>query len=112
MPGYFAFRDGVDYCGISLPATLESIHSEAALIFCHAQPWVYSLALAARIREGTIYGASDNAAAYPAEKPHDPKDMAATIYHLLGVDPQTTIHDLTGRPHTVILGRPIGGILA
>lgn len=76
-------------------------------------PWVYSLALAgAGIREGTIYGASDNAAAYPAEKPHDPKDMAATIYHLLGVDPQTTIHDLTGRPHSVILGRPISGILA
>ena len=53
-------------------------------------PWVYSLALAgAGVQAGTVYGASDNAAAYPADKPHDPKDMAATIYHLLGVDPQT-----------------------
>ena len=66
-------------------------------------PWVYSLALAgAGIRAGTVYGASDNSAAYPADKPHDPKDMAATIYHLLGVDPQTVIHDATGRPHQLV----------
>ena len=52
-------------------------------------PFVYSLALAgAGIQAGTVYGASDHAAAYPTDKPHDPKDMAATIYHLLGVDPQ------------------------
>lgn len=76
-------------------------------------PWVYSLALAgAGVRAGTVYGASDNAAAYPADKPHDPKDMAATIYHLLGVDPQTVLHDATGRPHHLVIGRPIDGILS
>jgi hypothetical protein len=76
-------------------------------------PWVYSLVLAgAGVRSGTVYGASDSSAAYPTEKPHDPKDMAATIYHLLGVDPQTVIHDATGRPHQLVIGRPIEGILA
>jgi hypothetical protein len=76
-------------------------------------PWVYSLVLAgAGIQAGTIYGASDNAAAYPTESPHDPKDMAATLYHLLGVDPRTILHDATGRPHQLVIGRPIGGILA
>ena len=75
-------------------------------------PWVYSLALAgAGVRAGTVYGASDNSAAYPADKPHDPKDMAATIYHLLGVDPQTMLHDATGRPHHLVIGRPIDGVL-
>jgi hypothetical protein len=76
-------------------------------------PFVYSLALAgAGIKAGTVYGASDNAAAYPTDRPHDPKDMAATIYHLLGVDPATEILDRAGRSYPLIIGRPIEGILA
>ena len=75
-------------------------------------PWVYSIALAgAGIRPGTIYGASDASAAYPTANPHDPRDLAATIYHLLGVPPDTLLHDATGRPHPLIIGRPIAGIL-
>jgi uncharacterized protein (DUF1501 family) len=76
-------------------------------------PFVYSLVLAgAGIRAGTIYGASDNSAAYPTDRPHDPKDIAATVYHLLGVDPQTTVVDPAGRPHPLVIGKPIEGILA
>lgn len=76
-------------------------------------PWVYSVALAgAGIRAGTIYGASDESAAYPTADPHDPRDLAATIYHLLGVPSDTMLHDVVGRPHSLIVGRPIAGILA
>jgi len=76
-------------------------------------PFVYSLVLVgAGIKAGTVYGASDNSAAYPTDRPHDPKDMAATIYHLLGVDPQTALYDREGRPHQLVIGRPIEGILA
>jgi hypothetical protein len=76
-------------------------------------PWVYSLAFAgAGIKPGTIYGASDASAAYPADKPHDPRDVAATIYHLLGIDSETTIYDNLQRPHRLIIGKPIDGILA
>jgi uncharacterized protein (DUF1501 family) len=76
-------------------------------------PWVYSLVLAgAGIKAGTIYGASDNSAAYPTDRPHDPKDMAATIYHLLGVDPATVIQDRDGRPYHLVIGKPIDGVLA
>jgi uncharacterized protein (DUF1501 family) len=76
-------------------------------------PFVYSLALAgAGIQAGVVYGASDNAAAYPTDRPHDPKDMAATIYHLLGVEANTTIDDRAGRSYPLVIGRPIEGILA
>ena len=76
-------------------------------------PWVYSLVLAgAGVKAGIVYGASDQSAAYPLERAHAPLDMAATIYHLLGVDPQTTIRDDTGRTHSVVIGRAIEGILA
>jgi len=35
------------------------------------------------------------------ETPLSPKDMLATMYHLLGIDPQTTILDRQGRPHPI-----------
>jgi hypothetical protein len=76
-------------------------------------PWVYSLVLAgAGIRPGTVYGASDGAAAYPTENPRDPRDMAATVYHLLGVAPDTVIYDAARRPHPLVIGRPIEAVLA
>lgn len=76
-------------------------------------PWVYSVALAgAGIRAGTVYGASDDSAAYPAADAHDPRDLAATLYHLLGVPAETVLHDSVGRPHPLVIGRPIAGVLA
>ena len=53
-------------------------------------PWVYSLALAGGGDGGGVgLGASDAIAAYPTAHPHDPADLAATVYHLLGVPPDT-----------------------
>jgi uncharacterized protein (DUF1501 family) len=75
-------------------------------------PWVYSVALAGGgTRPGTVYGASDGIAAHPTAHPHDPRDLAATVYHLLGVPADTAIHDQTGRPHALIIGQPIRGLL-
>lgn len=75
-------------------------------------PSVYSLCLAgAGIRPGVVYGASDNAAAYPAAHPHDPADMAATLYHLLGIPDRTTLYDKLRRPHRLVIGKPISAIL-
>lgn len=75
-------------------------------------PWVYSLVLAgAGIQPGTVYGASDNSAAHPTANPHDPADFVATLYHLLGVPPETQIRDAAGRPHNVVIGQPIAGVL-
>jgi len=75
-------------------------------------PWVYSLAFAgAGIQPGTIHGASVASAAYPTENPHSPQDVAATIYHLLGIDSETMIYDKLERPHRLIAGKPIEAIL-
>ncbi len=62
--------------------------------------------------QARIYGASDASAAYPIDKPHDPSDMAATVYHLLGVDPATLIYDRLARSFPLVIGKPIDGILA
>jgi hypothetical protein len=76
-------------------------------------PFVYSIALAGGgTRPGTVLGASDGIAAYPTAHPHDPRDMAATIYHLVGVPADTIIHDQTNRPHALVVGQKIDGLLA
>jgi hypothetical protein len=71
-----------------------------------------SVMAGAGIRGGTVHGSSDRWAAYPALDPATPADVAATIYHCLGVDPATELVDLLGRPQPLSLGVPIAPILA
>lgn len=74
---------------------------------------VFTTVLAgAGVRGGCAYGSSDKYAAEPATNPTSPADLAATVYHLLGVDPRMEIHDRLGRPLTLCDGRVIDGILA
>lgn len=59
----------------------------------------YSVMLAgAGIRAGTVIGASDATGAFVKEHPVSPEDILATMYHLKGIDPDTTIPDLRKRP--------------
>jgi hypothetical protein len=75
-------------------------------------PWVYSIALAGGgVGQGVVYGSSDKIAAQPTAHPHDPRDLAATIYHLLGVPADTLLYDATRRPHALVIGKPIDGLL-
>jgi hypothetical protein len=60
---------------------------------------------------GQAFGASDKIAAYPTDNPVSPADITATIYHLLGIDPRTSIHDRENRPHTLAPGRPMEAVV-
>jgi uncharacterized protein (DUF1501 family) len=73
----------------------------------------YSVVLAGGgIRPGQVLGSSDRAAAYPAEHQVSPADIAATIYHCLGIDPRAHVTDQQGRPLVVSTGNPLRAILA
>ncbi|MEX0675884.1 MAG: DUF1501 domain-containing protein [Pirellulales bacterium] len=57
----------------------------------------------AGIKTGQVIGSTDREGGYPTSCPTDPKDILATMYHLLGIDPhQTTIPDRLGRPVHII----------
>jgi hypothetical protein len=73
----------------------------------------YSVLFAgAGIRGGTIYGASDRHAAYIKDRPVRINDICATIYHCLGIDPEMTVQDQSGRPIPVAHGgKPLYDIL-
>lgn len=64
------------------------------------------------VKGGLVYGSSDKYAAEPSSNPTSPADLAATIYHLLGVDPKMEFLDRFKRPLTLCDGRVIDGILA
>jgi hypothetical protein len=56
----------------------------------------------AGIRGGSLYGESDKIAAYPKTDPVSPGDLAATIYHALGISPELRIPDAQGRPVPIV----------
>ncbi len=74
----------------------------------------YSVLLAGSgIRGGTMHGESDAQAAYVKTHPVSTGDMCATIYELLGIDPEMPVYDQVNRPIAVAHGgRPIWEILA
>jgi hypothetical protein len=57
----------------------------------------YSLVFAGGgIARGKVVGATDKEAGTPTERPVSPKDLLATMYHLLGIDPHTRLNDRAG----------------
>ncbi|MFN3649525.1 MAG: DUF1501 domain-containing protein [Armatimonadota bacterium] len=52
----------------------------------------------AGIKEGAVIGKTDAQGGFPEERPVSPKDVLATIYHLLGIDPHSMILDPQQRP--------------
>lgn len=63
---------------------------------------VMSVLLAgARIRGGQVYGGS-TPDGYPDEKPLHARDMVATAYAALGINPETSLDTVIGRPITIL----------
>jgi hypothetical protein len=75
--------------------------------------YCYSVLFAgAGIQGGTIFGASDHHAAFIKDNPVHIRDICATIYHALGIDPAMPVHDRSGRPVPIAHGgRPVTEIL-
>jgi hypothetical protein len=72
----------------------------------------YSLIMAGGgIRPGLVHGSSDRTASYPAVNPVSPSDIAATIFHCLGIPPESHVVDQQGRPLIVSSGTLIQPIL-
>jgi hypothetical protein len=63
-------------------------------------------------KPGVVHGATDKIAAYPTDHPVSAGDLVATVYYLIGVDPEAMVPDHTNRPtHISHGGRPVVGVL-
>jgi hypothetical protein len=59
----------------------------------------YSAVLAGGgVARGKVVGSTDRLGGEVKETPVSPKDILATAFHLLGIDPQTCLPDFQGRP--------------
>jgi hypothetical protein len=66
---------------------------------------VYSSVIAGGgVKRGCVVGQSDPTGGDVADRPISPKDLLATMYHLLGVDHRQMIPDRTGRPLPLVEG--------
>jgi hypothetical protein len=69
-----------------------------------------ALVAGAGVRGGQVYGSSDASAAYAAELPVSPDDLAATVFHALGIPLHKEMRDAQGRPMPLCTGRPVLGL--
>ncbi|MEX2286305.1 MAG: DUF1501 domain-containing protein [Planctomycetaceae bacterium] len=75
-------------------------------------PGCYSLVMAgAGIPGGRVFGSSDKITSAPLSDPVSPEGLLASVYHLVGVDPATEIHDRQSRPYRLVDGEPVPGLL-
>jgi hypothetical protein len=77
-------------------------------------PNVMSMTLAGGgFRHGQVIGASDRDGGQIKERPVTPGDLAATIYHHMGVDLSATYADFRGRPRNIVEenGRPLAELV-
>jgi hypothetical protein len=75
-------------------------------------PYCYTGVIAgAGIKRGLVYGKSDKTASAPTENPVHPKDLLATIYHSVGINPATMIMNHLNQPRELVQGEVVTGIL-
>jgi uncharacterized protein (DUF1501 family) len=56
------------------------------------------------VARGRVLGKTDKIASDVIEHPVSPKDILATVYHLLGIDPEILLHDSLDRPLPLVPG--------
>lgn len=64
------------------------------------------------VNGGVVIGATDRNGALPATRPFGPEDVAASIYHALGLDPHRTHFPRLPRPTPIADGAVIEGLFA
>jgi hypothetical protein len=64
------------------------------------------------MRTGQVVGSTNSRGEQPKDRPLTPNDLWATVYHHLGIDPDSTFPDHSGRPMPILpFGAPIPELL-
>lgn len=72
-------------------------------------PKVFSIAMAGGgVKRGYIHGTSDPTGAEPEENPFTVANYASTVFHLMGINPETRLMSPGDRPQAVVVGEDVG----
>ena len=75
-------------------------------------PYCYTALVAgAGVKRGFVYGKSDKTASAPVENPVHPGELLATLYHSVGIRPDTIVYNHLNQPRELVKGEPVLGIL-
>jgi uncharacterized protein (DUF1501 family) len=66
-------------------------------------PYCYTACVAgAGIRRGYVHGRSDKTASAPLDSPVHPIELLATVYHAVGMNPQTIVYNHLNQPREMV----------
>jgi hypothetical protein len=75
-------------------------------------PYCYTAVTAgAGVKRGLVYGKSDKTASAPVDNPVHPRELLATVYHSVGINPATIVYNHLNQPRELVKGEPVLGIL-
>ncbi|MBU6293412.1 MAG: DUF1501 domain-containing protein [Planctomycetes bacterium] len=76
-------------------------------------PYCYTAVVAgAGLRRGHVHGKSDKTGSAPIETPVHPRDLLATIYHSVGINPATIVYNHLNQPRELVQGEAVTAILS
>jgi Protein of unknown function (DUF1501) len=76
-------------------------------------PYCYTALVAgAGIKRGYVHGKSDKTASAPLENPVHPTELLATIYHSVGIKPDTIVYNHLNQPRELVKGEVVTGLLS
>ena len=78
----------------------------------HWGPCFFGLFAGAGVHPGQIIGRSDDIGAYPVTRAFSPNDVAATVYHVLGIPLETEVRDRLNRPVRLNRGEVIESLFS
>lgn len=76
-------------------------------------PYCYTALMAgAGIKRGYVHGRSDQTASAPLEDPVHPGEVLATIYHSVGIDPQSIVYNHLNQPRELVKAEAVTSLFA
>jgi uncharacterized protein (DUF1501 family) len=76
-------------------------------------PYCYTACMAgAGVRRGHVYGESDKTASAPRKDPVHPIQLLASIYHAVGINPNTIVYNHLNQPRELVQAEPVTAVFA
>jgi hypothetical protein len=76
-------------------------------------PYCYTSVIGgAGIKRGYVHGKSDKTGSAPSEDPVHPTEILATVYHAMGIDPATIVHNHLNQPRELVKAERVSQLFA
>ena len=76
-------------------------------------PYCYTaIAAGAGVKRGFVYGESDKTGSAPLQDPVHPAEMLATMYHSVGINPNSIVYNHLNQPRELVKADPVTAIFS